>query len=95
MAIHTGTAGNDSLTGGAEGDTFFGQDGADAFVYNGGTVWVMDYEPGVDALDFNGVTVSETRQPGDGAHLGLDMSDGGTIWLAWTTLDELPDGLLT
>lgn len=88
-----GGEGNDTLLGGIEGDTFFGQDDADTFIYNGGTVWVMDYEPGVDTLDFNGATVTGTRQPGDGAHLGLDMSDSGTIWLAWTTLDELPDGL--
>ena len=39
-------------------------------------------------LDANRATVTGTRDP-NGAHVGLDMSDGGTIWFAWTTLAEL------
>ena len=42
-------------------------------------------------IDVNRATVTGTRFP-LGPHVGLDMSDGGTIWFAWTTLAEL-DGL--
>ena len=34
-------------------------------------------------LDANRATGTGTRDP---PHVGLDMSDGGTIWIAWTTL---------
>ena len=32
------------MIGGAEGDTFFGQEGADRFVIAGGVSWIMDFD---------------------------------------------------
>lgn len=39
-------------------------------------------------LDANRATGTGTLDP-NGPHVGLDMSDGGTIWIAWTTLAEI------
>lgn len=85
--VLAGGSGDDTLIGGAEGDTFFGQSGADRFEYNGGTVWVMDFEIGRDVLSAtNGATFTSSAQAG--AHARYDLSDGGTIFLAWTNVDE-------
>ena len=85
--ILTGGAGNDTLVGGAEGDTFFGQAGADRFEYNGGTLWLMDLDE-YDVFFFaNGATVIDLTQAG--WHARMDMSDGGTIYAAWTDVDDL------
>lgn len=85
--IVAGGAGSDTLVGGAEGDTFFGQAGADRFEYNGGTLWLMDLEAD-DVLDFaNGARVVGLIQLG--WHARIDMSDGGTVYAAWTDVDDL------
>ena len=76
--------------GGAEGDTFFGQDGADTFVVTGGQNWIMDFEPGVDRLVIDGMTEAALRagatQAGEHLHVAFD---GGDLYLAWTSLAAL------
>lgn len=85
--VLAGGSGDDTLIGGAEGDTFFGQSGADHFEYNGGTSWVMDFEIGRDVLLVaNGATFTSSAQVG--AHARYDLSDGGTLFLAWTNADD-------
>ena len=87
--VLAGGSGNDRLIGGAEGDTFFGQGGADHFEYNGGTAWLMDLGPdeGDTVVFGNGASVIGLIQVG--WHARLDMSDGGTIYAAWTNVEEL------
>ena len=86
--VLAGGTGDDTLIGGAEGDTFFGQSGADRFEYNGGTVWVMDFEIGQDVLSTtNGATFTSSVQAG--AHARYDLSDGGAIFLARTNVDAV------
>ena len=78
-----GGDGNDRLVGGAEGDTFFGQGGADRFVLTGGSSWVMDFEPGIDRVEAPGLTADAATQAGDHVRIGFD---GGELFLAWTTV---------
>ena len=87
--VLAGGSGNDRLIGGAEGDTFFGQGGADHFEYNGGTAWLMDLDPdeGDTVVFGNGASVIGLIQVG--WHARLDMSDGGTIYAAWTNIEDL------
>ena len=88
--VLAGGPGNDILYGGAEGDTFFGQGGADTFIVEGGRNWLMDFEPGIDRVSVEGLTVAEAnaaaRQVGYHVHVPFD---GGDVYLAWTTLGEL------
>ena len=86
-----GGAGDDVLIGSADGTIFFGQEGADVFVYRGGQNWVMDFDPIVDRLDFEGRTVREPTQVG--YHVRVQLGDGD-LYLAWTHLGELDDVLI-
>ena len=88
--VVAGGSGNDLLIGGTEGDTFFGQQGADDFYYNGGTLWVMDFGDGEDSVFYENATPANVVQDGD--HTRFDMSDGGTIYLAWTNASGLRIG---
>ena len=86
--VIVGGSGSDTLIGGPEGDTFFGQQGADRFDYNGGTVWVMDFNNMEDVLvTSNGATFTNSAQAG--WHARYDLSDGGTIFLAWTNVGDV------
>ena len=75
--------------GGAEGDTFFGQGGADTFVIAGGTNWVMDFDD-ADRL-FLGMTLPEVQAAATqlGEHLHIALAGGGDLYLANTTLAEI------
>ena len=82
-------------TGGAEGDTFFGQEGADVFVIAGGTNWIMDFELGIDRIEVPGMDDAGFRaaasQVGDHLHVAFEGGDpgltpaGAGLYLAWTT----------
>ena len=91
-----GGSGNDTLIGHADGTIFFGQAGEDLFVYHGGQSWVMDFDPILDDLNFQGRTLREATQAGD--HVRLSFHDGD-LYLAWTqlaraSLSEFDDLLL-
>ena len=59
-----GRLGDDRLIASADGAIFFGQQGADVFVFRGGQNWVMDFDPLVGQLGFEGRTVREATQVG-------------------------------
>ena len=56
-----GDAGNDRLIGGAGNDKMTGGDGADIFVFNraDGMDRIVDYQQGIDHLEFHGVSGRE------------------------------------
>ena len=90
--VLAGGAGADRLIAGAEGDTFFGQAGADTFFITGTLSWIMDFEPGTDRLALAGMSPGELAAHATqiGQHLHI-AHDGGDLYLAWTTLDELAE----
>ena len=75
--------------GGPEGDTFFGQEGADTFVIRGGVNWVMDLDD-ADRLAI-GMTLPQVQAAATqlGAHLHIELAGGGDLYLASTTLAEV------
>ena len=85
--VLAGGSGDDTLVGGVEGDTFFGQAGADRYEYHGGTLWLMDLEEHDSVFFANGARVVDLDQLG--WHARVDMSDGGTIFAAWTHVEDL------
>ena len=71
-----------------------GQGGAGRFVVAGGTNWLMDFEPGTDRLGGTGFeTSAEVRAAAVqvGAHVQIELAEGGDVYPAWTRLGELAD----
>ena len=62
----------------------------DPLGHQSGRNWVMDYDPLVDRLEFEGPVVEATQV---GAHVRLHFDDGD-LYLAWTQLGELDDVLM-
>ena len=89
--VLVGGAGNDRMVASADGATFFGQGGADLFVFSGGTSWVMDFEPGIDRGTHVAGTASPVVIEQVGGHTRIDLSDGSAIWLAWTSANDITD----
>ena len=91
-----GGLGNDQLTGGSGTDMLYGQEGADTFVFadNAGSDTVFDWEDGLDALDFAGVTsvttfADLTVNAVSGTQTDITYDDGtGTVTL--TVLSASP-----
>ena len=57
----------------------------------------MDFEPGTDRLAGTGFeATAEVRAAAVqvGAHVHIELADGGDVRLAWTTLGEFADVLL-
>ena len=82
---------NDRLIGGPEGDTFFGQEGADTFVIAGGPNWnwIMDFDSSDRisiGMDLAQVQAASTQV---NYHLHVALEGGGGLYLAWSTIADL------
>lgn len=88
--IFAGGAGDDLLVGDPAGATMFGQSGRDTFVVDGGTTWIMDFEPVVDRIAGTGLTTETVGSVATqlGGHLHIDLPDGD-LYLAWTLAGEI------
>lgn len=89
----SGGDGDDKLNGGRQNDRLVGGDGADQFIFTGiyGHDVVVDFEPGIDKLVFDGPAVITTL-----ATATLVTTDGGAIVLAnITDGDFVLDDLIT
>ena len=76
-----GAAGNDTLNGGAGDDRLRGGDGADTFVFSdlGGGDTVLDFEFGIDTLDFSNVSSIASM-----ADLDIEAAGGNRFTISYS-----------
>lgn len=98
-----GGEGNDLLLGGHEGSTLFGEEGADIFVFTGGSNWFMDFDV-AEGDRIGGVPAADAIANGQmlqvGEHLAVYFGDSPwsdeaeVIWLAETVQEPTADWFL-
>jgi peroxidase len=90
-----GGVGDDRLTGGTGNDLMRGGKGKDAFIIeiDSGQDTIKHYQPGVDHIDLSVLNLTlealENQLSQVGQHVVLDLSDGNSLTLKHTDLDDL------
>lgn len=90
--VLAGGEGNDTLYGSSDGGAMFGHAGADTFVFGGGVLWLMDWQPGIDRVAGLDGPTGEATAVGEHVRLDLSGETSGQIFIANSTLGEI-DGI--